>query len=89
MIKPLMKYTGGKYNEYDKIKLYFPKEINNYYEPFFGGGGIFFQLLNNKKIKGKCNINDYSKSLIDFYRCIEKETFKNELENISTSWEMI
>lgn len=42
MIKPLMKYTGGKYNEYDKIKLYFPKEINNYYEPFFGGGGIFF-----------------------------------------------
>lgn len=41
-MKPLIKYTGGKYREYDFFKDFLPKEINNYYEPFVGGGGVFF-----------------------------------------------
>lgn len=64
MFKPLFKYKGGKYDEYKKIKNFLPTTINNYYEPFFGSGGVFFQLQNENKIKGNSFVNDYSKSLM-------------------------
>ena len=52
VFKPLIKYTGGKYDEYKYFEKEIPDNINNYYEPFFGGGGVFFQLHNAKKING-------------------------------------
>ena len=44
-MKPLFKYPGGKFNEYNNIKRFFPKMIENYFEPFFGAGGVFFNRL--------------------------------------------
>jgi DNA adenine methylase len=88
-MKPLIKYTGGKYSEYKKIKQYFPKEINNYYEPFFGGGGVFFRLKEENKIKGKSFASDLSDDLIDFYNCICKEEFAVEVKKIESAWEEI
>ena len=89
MMKPLIKYTGGKYKEYLDIKQYFPDNINNYFEPFFGGGGVFFRLHNEKKISGQSYINDFSKSLVDFYESITSSQFESELNNILLSWEYI
>lgn len=74
---------------YKKIKDFFPKVINNYYEPFFGSGGVFFQLHNENKIQNSSFINDYSKSLMDFYSSILHDNFKNELLNISNAWDEI
>lgn len=88
-MKPLIKYTGGKYNEYNKIKQYFPESINNYFEPFFGGGGVFFRLYNEKKVEGKNYINDFSDTLIEFYQSVSSDTFVVELNKISTAWEFI
>jgi len=88
-MRPLIKYTGGKYDEYDKIKKYFPTAINNYYEPFFGGGGVFFRLMNENKITGNTSINDYSSDLIDFYRSISGETFGEELYKVSNAWDCV
>lgn len=42
MIKPLFKYTGGKFKEYTHINRFFPEKVKNYYEPFVGGGGVMF-----------------------------------------------
>ena len=36
VFKPLIKYTGGKYDEYKYFEKEIPDNINNYYEPFFG-----------------------------------------------------
>lgn len=83
---PLIKYTGGKYKEYDFIKEYIPKTINNYYEPFFGGGGVFFRLKEENKIDGKSFASDLSEDLIDFYNTITKEEFKSEILKISSAW---
>ena len=66
-MKPLIKYTGGKYREYPLFKDYIPNKINNYYEPFFGGGGVFFRLKENNLIEGTSYVSDISKDLIDFY----------------------
>ena len=88
-MKPLFKYTGGKYKEYSHIKELMPPTINNYYEPFVGGGGVMFRLKEDDRIKGKIFINDFSESLTDFYKCIGKEEFKLELEKISAAWNAI
>ena len=88
-MKPLFKYTGGKYKEYSHIKELMPPTINNYYEPFVGGGGVMFRLKEDDRIRGKIFINDFSESLTDFYKCIGKEEFKLELEKISAAWNAI
>ncbi len=85
-MKPLIKYTGGKYREYPLFKDYIPNKINNYYEPFFGGGGVFFRLKENNLIEGTSYVSDISKDLIDFYRCINKKGFKSEIHRIEKAW---
>ena len=89
MLKPLIKYSGGKFKEYDKFKQFFPEDINNYYEPFFGGGGVFFRLHNDGKVKGSNYINDYSDSLIEFYQSVSSDTFSVELNKVSDAWDYI
>ena len=89
MLKPLIKYTGGKYREYEKIKQYFPKNFNNYYEPFFGGGGIFFRLHNENLLNGEKHVNDFSNSLMEFYQSVSSVTFEKELIKISDAWDFI
>ena len=90
-MKPLFKYTGGKYKEYSHIKSLMPPTINNYYEPFVGGGGIMFRLEEDNKIKGNIYINDFSQSLTDFYKCVSNynEEFKKELYKINTAWNAV
>ena len=67
-MKPFISYIGSK-GRYTKI-LKFPDKINNYYEPFIGGGSIFFHINNNYDIK-KNFINDLDKDLINVYKCIK------------------
>ena len=88
-MKPLIKYPGGKYKEYDKIKIFFPDKIENYYEPFFGGGGVFFRLLDDKKILGRSGINDFSRSLMEFYMSVPRVTFEIELLKLSNAWDVV
>ncbi|WP_230588037.1 DNA adenine methylase [Metamycoplasma hominis] len=42
MIKPFVKWAGGKTQILDKLLNFIPKKFNNYYEPFIGGGFITF-----------------------------------------------
>ena len=64
MALPIIKWTGGKRRLLKEIKKYIPEDYNDYYEPFFGGGALFFDLeLKNKKTV----INDVNKDLINFY----------------------
>ena len=87
--KPLIKYTGGKYDEYKFFKQELPEKILDYYEPFFGGGGVFFQLKNENRIDGKSYINDISSDLMAFYKSVTKADFINEIMKISDLWLLI
>lgn len=87
MIKPLFKYTGGKFKEYQYFKEFIPKTINNYYEPFLGGGGVLFQLINDKRVNGICFGNDISNDLINFYNNVSNKKTLQEMMKLAECWE--
>ena len=82
-LKPLLKYPGGKTSELNIINKYLPQDINNYIEPFVGGGAVFFNL--NHKIN---YINDKSEELMLLYKYVKENnsTFYDELKIIVSNW---
>lgn len=86
MLKPLLKYPGGKTSELDIILNDLPREINNYIEPFVGGGAVFFALNNKKNY-----INDKSEELMLLYKYVKEKNkdFFEELYSIISNWEKL
>jgi DNA adenine methylase len=80
-IRPIVKWTGGKYNEFTLFADKIPS-FERYIEPFFGGGGVFFAI----RPKGKSFINDKSTDLINFYREIKNPMLHKELLHYVTAW---
>lgn len=62
-MKPMLKYRGGKSKEIPFFKDYIPKEFDTYYEPFFGGGAVYFYLSPEKAV-----LNDVNEGVMNFYR---------------------
>ncbi len=79
----LLKWAGGKERELAVIKPYFPEKINNYFEPFVGGGSVF---LNTNA--SKYYINDLYDELFNFYELTisESESFKSYLQSLNSLW---
>ncbi len=48
--KPFVKWVGGKRSLLNELLQRIPAEFNNYYEPFVGGGALFFALKNERSI---------------------------------------
>jgi len=73
LVKPYLKWAGGKRQLLAEIKKYLPKNLNNYtyYEPFVGAGAVFFELQPKKAV-----INDFNEQLILTYNVI-KENVEN------------
>jgi DNA adenine methylase len=69
-MKSFLKWPGGKSKLAPKIaeKL---GAINKYYEPFFGGGSVFFYLKANNLIKGDSFISDANSELITTLRVVQ------------------
>ena len=85
-LKPLLKYPGGKTSELEVIEKYLPKKINNYIEPFVGGGAVYFYLDNNYNF-----INDKSEELMLLYEYVNcgNKTFFEELDIIINNWDRL
>ncbi len=83
-MRPLIKWPGGKSREYKNIEDIIPADLNTYIEPFFGGGGIYFNLEPKKAI-----INDINESLMAFYQFLKEENsqFKESLTQIVKDWD--
>lgn len=84
-LKPFLKWPGGKTRELKHIVPNLPNYINNYYEPFIGGGAVYFSIDNANKFY----LNDKSKDLIELYNNIKEEEnnlFLDCLVQIDESW---
>ena len=76
--KPIVKWLGGKSQIIDKLIADFPLEINNYHEPFLGGGSVLLALLSYVKsgaikIHGNIYACDLNESLIYMYKNIQTQ----------------
>lgn len=91
--KPFLKWAGGKKQVIDFIEKKLPQEIKdskiikNYFEPFLGGGAIFFYLVNNYDIK-HAFLGDINQDLILTYNIVKKHPHKliSELNNYSEEY---
>ncbi len=67
IVKPFLRWAGGKGWLLKHLPKFLPKYIDNYFEPFLGGGAVFIFLKQTGKIKGQCVLSDSNKELIDCY----------------------
>ena len=67
LVVPFLKWAGGKRQLMPEIRKMLPNGVTNhpYYEPFIGGGALFFELLPKRAV-----INDYNEELINVYTVI-------------------
>lgn len=66
IIKPILKWAGGKTKILEQLVPHFPENFKGYWEPFFGGGAVFFTL----NLKGPACISDKNKELMNVYEVV-------------------
>lgn len=83
MFKPVIKWSGSKRTQADKIKEYMPEYFETYFEPFLGGGSMLYAIQPKKAICG-----DICIPLIELWNKI-----KNNPQEISDEyrkrWELL
>lgn len=70
-VPSLVKWAGGKKQLLEQFEKFFPKEINNYFEPFIGGGSVAFYLLKSHPEIKKAFLSDINEELIITYNVIK------------------
>lgn len=65
-LQPFTKWTGGKRQLLEELRSYMPETYGRYFEPFVGGGALFFDLAPEQAV-----INDFNEELINAYRQIK------------------
>ncbi|HEY9626650.1 MAG TPA: DNA adenine methylase [Coleofasciculaceae cyanobacterium] len=64
--RPFLKWAGGKAQLIQQYQSHFPQGYKTYYEPFLGGGAIFFHLSPTKAM-----LTDINPELVNVYRCVK------------------
>ena len=82
IIRSPLFYVGDKYKLVPQLLNLFPKEINDFYEPFMGGGSVFLNIKAEKYY-----LNDTDSNLISIHRYLLENSknpskFFNDVKNI-------
>jgi DNA adenine methylase Dam len=67
--QPFLKWVGGKASLLRQLEEFFPHEIDRYFEPFLGGGAVFFH-LKHRFPDMRPFLRDGNKELINTYRMV-------------------
>ena len=88
-LKPIIKYCGGKSREIKYFAKYFPDDFGTdsgtYYEPFLGGGAVFFRFMPKNAF-----LSDSNRQLMDFYKNFSKHytRVRRELEALEAEFRL-
>ena len=82
-MKPIIKYCGGKSREIKYFAKYFPDSFETYYEPFLGGGAVFFEFMPKHAF-----LSDSNRQLMNFYKDFSKHytRIRRELEALAAEF---
>lgn len=64
---PFLKWAGGKQQLLAQYQPYFPARMLRYFEPFVGGGAVFFHLCNTGRLPSAAWLFDNNAELINVY----------------------
>ncbi len=67
--QPFVKWAGGKRSLVPEILKHIPDSFNHYWEPFLGGGAVFFAL---NGLIDTAHLSDYNRELITTYKAIRR-----------------
>jgi DNA adenine methylase len=68
---PFLKWAGGKNQLLPKINKFIPQSYAQYFEPFLGGGAMFFYMISNKNLRSAAYLIDINTELINTYKVIK------------------
>lgn len=68
---PFLKWAGGKRRMLKTLRQYMPRNYHHYYEPFIGGGALFFAVQPQRGY-----ISDINPDLVTAYKVIQQEVQK-------------
>jgi DNA adenine methylase len=72
---PFLKWAGGKTQILFEIEKFVPSEFNRYFEPFLGGGAVFFHLT-TRNLQFTAYLSDTNEELITVYRVVKDDVEK-------------
>ena len=74
-VAPLLKWAGGKRQLLPVLSEHYPAGFRRYFEPFFGSGAVFFDLLNRGRLTGvPVRLSDANPDLVGCYRVVRDRT---------------
>lgn len=68
--RPFLKWVGGKQQLLARFDAFFPQAIGRYFEPFVGGGAVFFHLMSRGRLSGPVFLFDKNEELANTYRIV-------------------
>ena len=72
--RPFLKWAGGKGQLVDDLLALVPRHFNNYYEPFLGGGALFFAMYRKGLLEDKdVHLSDINTELMYTYLSIKED----------------
>ncbi len=77
--KPFLKWPGGKRRLLSTLQKNLPDSFDTYFEPFLGGGAMFFGLRHVPSI-----LSDLNRDLIDCYRAVSLDPLRVRIA--ASSW---
>jgi DNA adenine methylase len=71
VVKPFMKWAGGKSRLLPQILPHIPADFSGYHEPFLGSGAVFFAVRN--RASNQCHLSDLNSELINTWQIVRDE----------------
>lgn len=68
--RPFLKWAGGKGRLLEQYEPFLPTHCRTYYEPFLGGGAVFFHMANRCE---RAVLADINPELVNVYRCVKDQ----------------
>src|ERR687891_1848779 len=73
-IYPFVKWAGGKTQLLQQLYESVPAQFDRYFEPFLGGGALFFYLISMKREEFIAYLSDINSELINAYNIVKNST---------------